>query len=182
MEQLKSVLITVLVIAGVVLWFKPAKYADPIFIDVPVELTDSAKQYIINEANSGLLVGTEDEFVKRFGKVIKKTKYNIKDSLRIQDSLVIDTLQYVSILTDSSYYELNQLDSTLGIGFKLRIGLSDTVVLAPYNKFVHEFWLDSLTYIVEEKPIEKQGWIEWVVASPEKVSVVALIAMLVGKL
>ena len=54
MEQLKSVLITVLVIACVVLWFKPAKYADPIFIDVPVELTDSAKQYIINEAIKGV--------------------------------------------------------------------------------------------------------------------------------
>jgi len=182
MEQLKNILLIVLAIASAVLWFKPPQYADPIFIDVPVELSDSAKQRIINEANSGLLVGTEDEFVKRFGKVVKKTKWNVKDSLRIQDSLVIDTLQYVSILTDSALYRFSHADSTLGVGFSLNIGLADTVILAPYNTFVHEFWVDSLAYKVKKEEPKKLEWIQWVLEYPDRVSIVALIFMVLGKI
>ena len=182
MEQLKSILILVLVLASAVLWFKPPQYADPIFVDVPVELSDSAKQRIVNEANSGLLVGTEEEFVKRFGKTVKKVKWNVKDSLRIQDSLFIDTLQYVCILTDSALYRFSHADSTLGVGFSLNIGLADTAVLAPYNTFVHEFWVDSLAYKVKEKKVEKLDWVAWIAGYPDRVSIIALIFMILGKL
>ena len=182
MEQLKSILIAVLVLASAILWFKPPQYADPIFVDVPVELSDNAKQQIINEANSGLLVGTEEEFVERFGKVVKKTKWNVRDSLRIQDSLYIDTLQYVSILTDSALYRFSHADSTLGVGFSLNIGLSDTVILEPYNVFVHEFWADSLVYKVEKKEPKKLDWVAWIVGYPDRVSIIALVFMILGKL
>ena len=182
MEQLKTTLILVLVIASAVLWFKPAQYADPVFIDVPIELSDSAKQRIVNEANSGLLVGSEEEFIKRFGKVVKKTKWNIKDSLRIQDSIHVDTLQYVSILTDSALYRFSHADSTLGVGFSLNIGLSDTVILEPYNVFVHDFWADSLVYTVKKEEPKKLDWIAWISEYPDRVSIIALIFMVLGKL
>lgn len=183
MEQIKNIFLVALVLAIVILWFRSPVYEPPVFIDVPMELSDNAKQRIVNEANEGLVVATEAELIRRYGKVVKKTILNIKDSLRIQDSLHVDTLQYVCILTDSAFYDLGLVDSVLGVGFDLRIGLADTVLLEPYNKFVHEFWLDSLTWKLKAQPeVAKLNWFEWLVTYPEKVATIALIALIFGKL
>lgn len=181
MEQVKSIALISLGLLCVLLWFKPAPYVSPEYVEIPALITDSMKTRIISDANSGYLVGTEEEFKKRFGKTVTKTKWNIKDSLRIQDSLHIDTLRYVSILTDSTEYRVSQLDSSLGVGFDLTIGLSDTVILEPYDKFIHDFWLDSLTWKIADKPEVELGWVEWFMKYPKKIVITALTFLLLGK-
>ncbi len=193
MEQIKSIAIVALILVSVILFYKPAPYEPPVWVEVPAEISDSLRQRIVSNANKGYVRGTEEELTKRFGKVRTKVKWRanrkaedslatVIDSLRIQGVRIQDSLRYVSILTDSTYFRLSKTDSALGIGFDLKIGLADTVALHPFDVFVHEFWLDSLVWKVEEKPVEKLGWIEWVVEYPDKVAIVALAAMIFGKL
>lgn len=154
----------------------------PVYVSVPATITDSMRTAIVNEANEGFIVGTEHELSERFG--ITKTKWrtrivSIVDSTAI-DSLgrivgeLKDSLRYVRILTDSVFYDLKQIDSTLGVGFTARIGLSDTVFLEPINAFKHEFWLDSLEWKITTHEPERLTWAEWVVGYPERVAITGL--------
>ena len=172
MEQLKSILIIVLVLASAVLWFKPAPYVSPEYIEIPAVIDDSTRQRIISNAKV-------DSISINY---VDKIRWNLKDSLRIQDSLYIDTLSYVSILTDSAEYRLSQLDSTLGVGFDLKITLSDTVILEPYNVFVHDFVLDSLVWKVDVKPETKLSFVELVLAYPLETVALVGVSFIVGSL
>jgi len=173
MEQIKSILIVGLVLIAVALYYKPAVYEPPVYVEIPALIDDSTRAVIISSAK-------RDSVVVRY---IDRVRWTTKDSLRIQDSIQIVRLPYVSILTDSAEYRLSRLDSTLGVGFSLKIGLADTVILEPFDTFIHDFWLDSLVWKVEKQPeVKPLNWLEWVMAYPDKVAITALVAMIIGKL
>ena len=74
MDSLKNILIAILFISAIIMFFKPAQYADPIFIGKDIILSDSLKQKIVNDANRGYIVGTEDELARRFSHTKTVTK------------------------------------------------------------------------------------------------------------
>jgi len=193
MEQAKSILIIgLLVIVSALFVFRPsAPYEPPVFVSIPSVISDSLKERIVSDANAGYLVGTENEFAKRFGKTKWRT-HRVRDS-KAEDSLagLIDSLRihglriqddsiYVSILTDSTEYRLSKRDSVLGVGFDIVIGLADTVLLEPFNAFIHERWLDSLTWHLQEKPVKKLNWIEWLREYPDRIGIIAFIFLILG--
>jgi len=185
-EQIKSILILGLVLIAVSLYvFRPsAPYEPPVWIETPAVIGDSLRKVIINEARQGYL--TVDE-ARRFEKIKWRTKYKdndsllgLIDSLRIQGVRIQPDLTPVSILTDSVKYRLSKSDSSLGVGFDAVIGLSDTAVAEPYNLFIHNFWLDSLTWRVQEKEEKRLTLIELVVEYPKEIAQIALLFLLIG--
>ena len=188
MEQVKNILIIGLALIALSLFvFRPsAPYEPPVWVEVPAEIGDSLRESIVSEANQGMVVLTEAQIIARYGQEVVNERDSIiwlyRDSVRIQDPKNTGDPIYLSILTDSTQFILAHEDSLLGVGIRAVIGLHDTTFVSPYQFFVHDFHVDSLAYKVRSEPKVKPNWVEWILEWPDRLSIVALVFMILGKI
>ena len=112
---------------------------------------------IIKEATKGLWIGTQDEAIQKFGKVIKKV---VKQTRRI-DSLVIDSVTVFDTVSVAVEY-LSSMDSLRYSGFNLLeedtlkveslIRVRTTAYLDPVNAIENTISVEDLTVIVPPRP------------------------------
>lgn len=143
-----------LALVAVAVWFlKPADVEQlPGRVDSLYMPVDSS--VIVKEALVGMEVGTREELVKKYGKIIRKTltrdSLNIIDSLRITDSTVfhISTLSASDTFSYSGFDLLNE--DTAKVNLQVR---TDAIaLLEPVNAIQIKTVVDSLVITVPPKP------------------------------
>jgi len=141
-----------IILVGYATWtLKPPEYREVPTHDTLYVPADSAT--IIKEAIRGKIVGTYDELVEKFGKVVKKVR--IIDSLNIVDSTHWDTLLY-SIPTLESRDTLNYSGVSLlnedTLRVSLRVRVYNLALLEPIYAIQNTIVVDSIKIIVPPEP------------------------------
>jgi len=145
------VLLLVLAVAWITWDLKPPRYVEVPVHDTLTMPVDSVS--IIKEATKGLIIGTHDELVKKYGKVIKKII--TKDSLNIIDSVYWDTISYsipTLALSDTFDYSGFDLLNNDTAKVSLRVRTDALALLEPINAIQIKTVIEDLTITVPQRP------------------------------